>query len=553
MGKKVFCIGLDGGTFDLIDPFIKEGHLPNIKRLISGGARATLNSVILPFTPQAWGSFMTGVNPGKHGVFGFKQKADSDYSFQFVNNRSLKTKTLWNILSEMNKKVILINIPMTYPPEEGNGILIGGMDSPGIDSNFTFPAEIKGLLHKITEDYIIHLHVGAGYMDNDAKRRMAVEGLLKMIQAREKVVLYFMQNYPWNFFAVNFSATDQVQHHFWKYMKDDNEFKDVILTIYKRVDEAVGKITAKLGDGTILFVMSDHGAGPASNVVFFIDEWLKEKGLLTFKKVALITSIKRRIIKFSLTYLSKKLSSGIKDTLMRIFPGMRVKSQGYVLRSLIDWSATKVFSGEHEATLRINLKGRDQKGIVDQEAYENLRSSLIEELEALEHPETKEKLIEKVYRKEELYTGPYLEVAPDLIACTKDFAYQIRGGPYRRRTYRKVISRKDSRDFFVNGVHRLNGIFIAYGKGIKSNLSLPPLSIMDVFPTVLYSLGLRIPKAIDGRMIKEIFEEDFLESNPVHYVDYPIGRDSRISVRTYEKEEESKEIEKALKGLGYID
>jgi len=553
VAKKVFCIGLDGGTFDLIDPFIKKGHLPNIKKLIDGGARATLNSVILPFTPQAWGSFMTGVNPGKHGVFGFKQKADSDYSFQFVNNRSLKTKTLWNILSEMNKKVILINIPMTYPPEEGNGILIGGMDSPGIDSNFTYPAEIKELLSKVVEDYVIHLHVGAGYLDSDAKRRKAVEGLLKMIDARERAVLYFMDKYPWNFYAVNFSATDQVQHHFWKYMEGENEFKDAILTIYKRVDEAIGKIMAKFGNETTLFIMSDHGAGAASDVVFFIDEWLKEKGLLTFKKVALITSIKRRIIKFLLTLLSKKLSSGIKDTLMRIFPGLRVKSQGYILRSLIDWTGTKVFSGEHEATLRINLKGRDQKGIVNENEYDDVRDYLIKELAALKHPETGEKIVGKVYKKEELYEGTYLKAAPDLIICAKDFAHQIRGGPYRRRTYRKVVSKKDPRDFFVNGVHRLNGIFIAYGKGIKSNLFLPPLSIMDLFPTVLYSLGLEIPKAVDGRLVKEIFNEDFLESNPVRHIDYPIERDSKVSVTTYEREEESKEIEKALKGLGYID
>jgi predicted AlkP superfamily phosphohydrolase/phosphomutase len=553
VGRKVFCIGLDGGTFDLIDPFIKEGHLPHIKKLIDGGARATLNSVILPFTPQAWGSFMTGVNPGKHGVFGFKQKADSDYSFQFVNNRSLKTKTLWNILSEMNKKVILINIPMTYPPEEGNGILIGGMDSPGIDSNFTFPAEIKEVLSQVAKDYVIHLHVGAGYLDNDVKRRKAVESLLKMIDARERAVLYFMDNYPWDFYAVNFSATDQVQHHFWKYMEGDNEFRDAVLSIYKRVDEAIGRITAGLGDETTLFVMSDHGAGAASDIVFFIDEWLKEKGLLTFKKVALLTSIKRRVIKFLLTFLSKKLPSGLKDTLMRIFPGMRVKSQGYILRSLIDWSATRVFSGEHEATLRINLKGRDQRGIVNETEYEDVRDYLIKELDDLKHPETGEKIIGKVYKKEELYEGPYLKAAPDLIVCARDFAHQIRGGPYKRRTYRKVLSKKDPQDFFVNGVHRLNGIFIAYGDGIRNNLSLSSQSIMDLFPTVLYSMGLKIPTAIDGRMIKEIFDEDFVMKNTVRYTDYPIERGSKVPVRTYEKEGESKEIEKALKGLGYID
>lgn len=551
---KVFCVGLDGGTFDLIDPFVKEGHLPNIKRLIEDGTRATLNSVILPFTPQAWGSFMTGVNPGKHGVFGFKQKADSDYSFQFVNNRSLKTKTLWNILSEMNKKVILINIPMMYPPEQGNGILIGGMDSPGEDSDFTFPPEIKELLRKITEDYIIHLHVGAGYLDNDDKRRIAIENLLKMIHAREKVVLYFMKNYPWNFFAVNFSATDQVQHHFWRYMRSDNEFRDAILTIYKRVDEAIGKIVNSLGEDSTLFIMSDHGAGPASDIVFFLDEWLKEKGLLNFRKVVVITAIKRAFVNFLLTFFSKKLTSEIKDTLMHFLPGLRVRLQGYVRRSLIDWPSTKVFSGEHPATLRINLKGRDKEGIVDEKEYEDLRDYLIKELMALKDPETGEELIEKVYRKEELYKGPYLNIAPDLIICTKNFAHQVKGGPYpKRRTYNKVVSKKDPRDFFVNGVHRLNGIFIAYGKHIKKNISLTPLSVIDLCPTILYCLGLGIPEAFDGRVISEIFNEDFLKKNPVKYIDYPIERGSKMPCITYEKEEEAREVAKALKGLGYID
>jgi len=553
--NKVFCLGLDGGTFDVIDRYIQKGYLPHIKKLMDGGARATLNSVILPFTPQAWGSFMTGVNPGKHGVFGFREKADGDYAFQFVNNRTLKTKLLYHILGEAEKKVILLNIPMTYPPEEVNGILIGGMDSPGMDSNFTFPAGTKEELLRVAEDYVIHLHVGAGYLDSDAKRRRGVKGLLNMIEAREQAVLHFMDHHPWDFFAVNFSATDQVQHHFWKYMDGDHEFSDAILRVYQRVDEAVGRIAARLGSETILLVMSDHGAGAASDTVFFLDEWLEEKGLLAFKKAAPVTALKRTVVDVMLTLLSKKLSSQIKDILMRILPGIRVKSQGFVRRSLIDWSATQVFSGEHPATLRINLKGRDKKGIVDEEAYEGLRNRLIKELEALEHPETGEKIIEKVYKREELYESAYLHKAPDLIIQTRDFAYQVKGGPYPRKTYNKVLSKKDSRDFFVNGVHRLNGIFIAHGDGVRSNSIPTSLSIMDLFPTVLYWLGLEIPRAIDGRVITGIFHEDYLIRNPAKYGNYDIQRypEQQKTRKTYETEEESKEIEEALKGLGYID
>ena len=239
---------------------------------------------------------------------------------------------------------------------------------------------------------------------------------------------------------------------------------------------------------------------------------------------------------------------------MHFFPGLRVKLQGYVRRALIDWSATKVFSGEHPATLRINLKGRDKEGVVGEKDYEDLRDYLIKELVALKDHETGEKLIEKVYRKEELYQGSYLDTAPDLIICAKDFAHQIKGGPYpKRKSYRNIIAKKNSRDFFVNGVHRLNGIFIAYGKNINKNLSLPPLSIIDLCPTILYCLGLEIPEAFDGRVITDIFNEDLLMKNPVQYIDYPIDRGSKVPDITYEKDEESKKIAKALKGLGYID
>jgi predicted AlkP superfamily phosphohydrolase/phosphomutase len=380
---KVFSIGLDGGTFDLIDPWLREGQLPNIQTLLEHGTRATLQSVILPFTPQAWGSFMTGMNPGNHGVFGFKQKEEGRYSFQFVNNKTIKSKTLWRYLSEHWKKAILVNIPMTYPPEKIDGIIIGGMDAPGIDSGFTFPPEMKEEIFRVVDDYVIHLHVGAGYLDSDKKRRKAATELIRMAACREKLVLHLMENHPWDFFAVNFSAIDQVQHHFWKYLNGRNSFKDVILNVYKRVDQAIGRICRAVPSETTVFLMSDHGAGAASPYVIFIDEWLREQGLLQFRKSFSIRGLAMRLVKSALTGLSQKLSSGIKDHLMRWFPGMRVKSQGYVRRALIDWPNTRVYSGEHPSTLRINLRGRDAAGIVEPGEYEGLRRELIERLESL--------------------------------------------------------------------------------------------------------------------------------------------------------------------------
>ena len=552
--SKVFCIGLDGGTFDLMDPWLEDGLLPNIKGLIDRGTKATLNSVVLPFTPQAWGSFMTGMNPGNHGVFGFKEKAEGGYSFQFVNNKSIKSKTLWEYLSDHDRRSILVNIPMTYPPEEIKGIIVGGMDSPGIDSDFTFPSDVKKEILETVTDYVIHLHVGAGYLDSDKKRRRATAELNRMVECREKLILHFMEKYPWDFFAVNFSAIDQVQHHFWKYLKGSGEFKDAILDVYKRVDTAIGRICAQVPLDTTVFMMSDHGAGPASPYVFFVDEWLRENGLLRFDRSFSFRGVASKCVKWVLSASSQKLPSRFKDYLMGLFPDMRVRSQGYIRRALIDWSVTKVFSGEHPSTLRINLKERDAEGTVEPAEYDELRNRLIRSLESLRHPDTGERLIEKVCKREELYYGDYLDSAPDLIICPKDFSHQIKGGPFSNRFYERCISRKNPKDFFVNGVHRLNGIFVATGQGIRKGHVLEALNIFDLFTTILYSLGMEVPEGVDGRVAEEIFEEGYLSSHPIRLSTRPIKRWAEVSgIQINYEEEDSEKIEESLRGLGYID
>jgi predicted AlkP superfamily phosphohydrolase/phosphomutase len=553
---RVVCIGLDGATFDLIDPWTVAGYLPALREITRGGSRAVLRSVILPFTPQAWTSFLTGVNPGIHGIFGFKETRKGTYGFQFVNNKSIRVKTLPTLLTELDKKAILVNIPMTYPPEPVNGVLISGMDAPGTESDFVYPPELRKEIFEVSPGYTIHLHIGAGYLDSDRKRRAGFRGLLEMVENRERAVLHLLKNHTWDFFAVNFAAIDQVQHHFWRYVREDGEFHDAVLKIYRRVDEALGKILSELDGETTLIVMSDHGAGPASEWVFFIDEWLRERGYLHFASRSSLRRALNRAVRFALGTLSKKLGSDTKDLLMKRFPGLRMTSQGFIRRSLIDWDKTKVFSGEHPSTIRINVKSREPQGTVNPGREERqICDRLIRELEELAIPGTDERLIEKVYRREELYHGPHTGLAPDLVVLTKDFSHQLRGGSYPPGLgYGEVISKKNHREFFVNGVHRLDGIFLAHGPNIVSGVDLgEPLSIMDIFPTVLFALGLEVPLGLDGKVTNALFEESFLRRNPVRYRECDLTRIRTGEARSYGTAEESKKIEEALRGLGYLD
>lgn len=569
--KKVMVIGLDGATFELIDPWVKEGKLPNLKRFMEEGTRGVLRSVIHPFSPQAWGSFMTGVNPGKHGVFGFKEQIKGTYDLQFVNNKSIKAKTLWKLLSEQGKKVVVVNIPMTYPPEEVNGILVGGMDSPGIDSNFTFPEEIKDEILKEVKDYMVHLHV-AGYLSTDAKRKKAINDLIAMTECREKTVLYLMNKYEWDFFVVNFAATDQVQHHFWRYMTDNGatvnrEFKDAVLKIYQRLDETVGKITSLLDENVVQFIISDHGSGPISDAVIYIDEWLRRKDLLAFKtgnskktnnpivKMRhFVKSCVRILVESVRTLLFKHLSSQVKDTLQRFFPKMRSKAASFIHRSVIDWSKTRVYSSENIASLRINLIGREPQGVVNPGAeYEELRENLIREIENIKHPLTNENLVEKVYKREDLYSGPYTDDAPDLLIWSKDGAYRFVKKIFPGRADRQPVNIEEMKGALISGTHKLNGILMAKGGSVLKNNSISQADIVDIFPTVLHCLGLEVPGYVDGKLITDMFSSEYISATPVKYSDCSEKRESvTTTTKTYE-DSESEQIEEVLKGLGYLE
>jgi predicted AlkP superfamily phosphohydrolase/phosphomutase len=302
--------------------------------------------------------------------------------------------------------------------------------------------------------------------------------------------------------------------------------------------------------------MSDHGAGPASGWVFFIDEWLRENGYLRFVPRSPLKKALSQTVRFALDTLSRRLPSDRKDSLMRRFPGLRTRSQGFIRRSLVDWSRTQVFSGEHPATLRINLKSRESQGTVSPGGEERqICDRLIRELEELKIPNTGERLVEKVYRREELYHGSHAHLGPDLIVLTKDLCHQIRGGHYPVGLgYHQVICRKNPDEFFVDGVHRLCGVFMAIGPHIRSAVDFEePFSIMDIFPTVLFAMGLEVPLGLDGRVLESIFEETYLTRNPSRYREYDLTRTRGGGEKSYDRVEDSEKIERVLRGLGYLD
>ncbi len=561
--RKVVVIGLDGATMDIIGPMIEKGELPNIGGFVKEGVYGNLRSTIHPTTPHAWSSFMTGKNAGKHGIFDFTERKPGTYEVRLVNGSYRDGESLWRMLGDRERKVIVINVPFTYPAEEVNGILISGLDAPGIDSNFAYPSHIYDDIVKNVGRYDLRGTFPIG----KTKKWYSVERLEAVVQNRSDVTRYLMKNYDWDFLMVVFGSTDHVQHMFWRYMDEKrkgkrgpeiDEYGDIIPHTYRLVDRAVGEILACTDDDTTVILMSDHGGGSIKSIVY-LNKWLEDEGLLKFKEPAESTysSLAHDMLFYGLKkarFLMKRfLPSRVKGLLKILFPGLKDRAESFLYFSKIDWPNTKAYAYGMYGNININLKGREPLGTVNPGSeYEELRKHIITRLKALRDPADGSLVVDEVYRKEDLFHGEHSDKAPDLLVAWKDYAYFSRVTMDRREdTVFGSLFNIDSSDFEYSGTHRLDGIFFCKGTDIRKGLGIEGARILDVTPTILHIMGLPVPEDMDGRVLEEIFTEGFLRDNPVTFTKSTDG--GRGHTRRGYSEDEAEEIRNRLHGLGYIE
>lgn len=565
--KKVIVIGFDGATFDLIKPWVKQGELPNFARLMEEGVYGELQSTQPPISPQAWASFMTGMNAGKHGIYNFQEREPGSYNLRFINARSRNGKTLWRILSDAGKKVIVVGVPCTYPPEPVNGILISGFDCPSTKVTYTYPVNLPNEIEEVIGEYVIDVRIKSAFRKGN--RDFLVEEIKSIEKKRFDLFFYFLKKYDWDFAIAVFMATDRAQHYFWKYMdpqhplydkKEALKYGNVILDVYKQGDYILGKILEKNNENISIVVMSDHGFGPGSTKVFYPNKWLRQEGFLHFKnddsKNIALTKIGKEFKKMMYSLLRKtknvmvkNLPRQIKESLMHRLPSTRSKLQSYLFFSQIDWGRTKAFSDEMWDAIWINVKGREPEGIVEPGAdYEHCRNEIIEKLIQLKDNSTEEYVVDKVYKREELYYGPLTYKMPDLTFTLKDFKYRVRPSGASTEDSRQGVLGEITLEDRPSGSHRPKGIFILKGNEFNNSTELKNIHIMDLAPTILYLMGLPIPTNMDGKIITDAFKEacspEFIE------VDESIMQRSDVSPYN---DEESEEIRKNLKQLGYME
>jgi len=561
---KVLVIGMDGATFDLIDPWIDKGGLPVLEQCIKKGTRSNLRSTPLSNSAQAWSSFITGKNPGKHGIYDFFETRPESYGVRFLNASFRKGKSLWRLLSEAGKKVGLMNVPITYPPETVNGFLIPGLDAPGIDPGFAYP---RGLMDEIDQHvgrYILEAgiwgHIRRGRPD------IALQKLLEMVRVRTMAAKYLMQSREWDLFVVVYTATDKVQHHFWKYIDPTRpEFHNTpphanaIFQVYQEIDKAIGELVDVAEDATII-IMSDHGAGPSSRRTMYINRWLNREGFLRFTDGGRISGeigrLRYRLLERTNNEIKKRIPRKAKEIMLRRFPGLRDRVDSVLFLPGILWSCTVSYSRENHPAIFINTAGREPEGIVQPgEQYETIRADIIGKLQNLKCPETGERVVGRIFKREEVYHGPETFKAPDIIFQWNRFSYVHRpsgmglnGNFLETLDDRALLSSENT--IRPSGIHRDDGILVGFGDPTRKGQIIEGASIYDVAPTILYLLGMPVPDDMDGRVLRDAIDETFVKENPVKTIAIPEGEDKL-------QEEfglgEAKAVENRLRGLGYID
>ena len=564
---RLLIVGLDAATFDLISPWIGEGKLPNLAALMKDGAWGRLASILPPITPPAWTSFMTGKNPGKHGIFHFLEARAGTYELTYLNGASRRAKTIWRMLSDAGYTVGTMNIPFTYPPEHLNGFQISGMDTPSEKSPFIYPPELRSELVNLLGRFQLDLRY-LGYMSTDPRREQVLAEMDKLDHQWLSASLYLMEKHPADAMMFTFMSIDTVQHHFWQYMDPTHHlhnpaaverFGDAVLRVYQRLDDAVGQMLQKTSSDTSVLVVSDHGGGPTSDRVVYLNRYLAQLGLLHYRKDerSALKKLTQKVVRGSYTLLRSTLSSRQKSFLARTLPRLRKSFESAVTSfNQIDWTRTKAYCSEVLASppsIWINLRGVKPCGIVEQSEYEPLLKLISDKLKELKDPRTDEPVIKRVLRREEIFHGPYANEAADLILDWWETSHFSTSHSFPEDMLDPAVEireRRPSTGSEWGGTHRRDGILIAHGKSFKKGAEIQGARLIDMAPTILYLMGQPVPEDMDGRVLEELFEPAFIAANRVQ-VGGSAGLDAEQGAQY--SDEEAAIVEERLKALGYIE
>jgi predicted AlkP superfamily phosphohydrolase/phosphomutase len=534
--RRAVVIGLDGAAWHLVDPLIEAGTMPRLESLKARGAWGTLLSTVPTYTPPAWTSAVTGVNPGRHGIYGFYAGNAQSERQELMHAGRIRAPTLWDMANSQGLRAGIYNLPLSYPPRPLEGWMVSGMMTPGYGEElrgFAYPAELETRILGWAPGYQVDTSAN---WEKDYRDDALCARALGVIRQRHEVLARLLEHDPVDLVFCVLESPDRLQHVYYRYL-DPREplyhspegaaIRPALARCFEAMDRIVGLLDDYAGADGGALVCSDHGF-TSWEVSVHTNALLERWGYLKLKPAAraLQTPVARRMVP-----LAKRLLPG------RVARGAKARTF-----AAIDWSRTRAFASPiPQQGVFINLAGREPFGIVPQEELDDLKQEIANRFRSLERPEGRS-VTDVVYLSEEVFHGDARAGAPDLLPVLRDHRYELDDEIFHRHPFTDL-------SHLPRGVHHPDGIAVVAGPGVKRAPGLRG-SIMDVTPTALYLAGAGVPEGLDGSVLADAFSPRHLEGQPVAAAP-ALSSNNADESSPYSTEEEAA-IEESLMGLGYL-
>ena len=537
MSTRAAVIGLDGAAWQLIDDMLDNGVMPRLKAVRDTGASGILRSTVPTYTPPAWTSAATGVNPGRHGIYGFVEGHAQYERHALMHAGKVRSATVWEMANAQGRLAGIFHLPLTYPARALDGWMVSGMMTPGYGERppqgFTFPTELEERIRSWAPDYAIDVSANweKDYRDTALCRRVVTS-----LEQRVVVLRRLLDEHPVDIVFSVLESPDRLQHVYYRYMDPNDDMyyspagkhlRPEIWRCFQAMDEIVGVLDdyARASGGVL--VCSDHGF-TAWEVSVHTNALLEQWGYLKLKPMAraMQTRVARAMVPVAKRVLPAKTARGAKG---RTF-------------TAIDWGQTKAFASPiPQQGVFVNVAGREPHGIVPHDELEQVKNELVARFLDLKAPDGTS-VTDTVYRSEDVFSGEALAGAPDILPVLKDHRYEIDDEIFHRSAFTDL-------SHLPRGAHHPDGIVVVAGEGVKHLTDLHA-SVLDVTPTLLYLAGAAVPDGLDGKVITEAFDPAHLTTHPPRTI-APVGSGTRDESSPYSPEEEAM-IEESLRGLGYL-
>jgi predicted AlkP superfamily phosphohydrolase/phosphomutase len=538
--EKVVCIGLDGATFDVIDPMVRRGRLPTLARLLESGTRAHLRSTVPALSAPAWVSFMTGMNPGRHGVFQFRTMSQGVLGTDLVGSWMYRGRTIFDNASRNDLRVGAFRVPMTYPPWPVNGILVSGFPTPDPRRNFSEPREVGENLPALGNL--------APLKSMTARIEAQIDNFDYFVDRSTEALLSLLAQNEFDLFCYVNSVTDWAAHKFWRYSDPSAPGYEPygvdgvtpLEHFYERADESLGVVLEAAADSALVIVLSDHGTGPRSSRRFETDAWLADLGLLTRRNTRPGRGLAAAALERAKDVMPRKYwlwqhaPKSVRSSAQRLQANARA----------IEWSRSSAYGvriDHHVDGVNVNLAGRERYGIVPPESYEDVRARVIAASADVVDPLSGAPIIRAAHRREDLYSGDHVDAAPDVVLELHESheAGRAQGAPSNAAAFRRERS---------SATHRPDGVLVITGDGVRQGYDLGSADLLDVPATILWALGLELPQEMDGSVLAAAFEPAFAKQHPRRAAATVA---ERAAPEGYNREEEE-QMSEHLEALGYL-